>query len=431
MCSVTAAMNGLKRSISYTKEKRDSSSAFYSSTIENLNEIKALAEQLIQIVDEALAKAENFQDQELESSETQLIPIVEVEEVADINEVKASFEIPSTSRTYLKKLKSTVNALGKIDLKQYEFKPAKECIDLACQYFDVRFDKRNDPNHIHVFDQKCYINYLASFVLDYANHYIDNTIDEFKLMLYSWLDDVKLGLCKYTMPPDMSYLFFEMVNSDNVESCYSYEAYIVAQDIWKCLWDLGLSDCARFELKTQPNREFSWFNLSGLKVVNIVNSCKHLSFDNCLSYPTVFDLALAKYVDETNTDINPELLVEIESVFMKYCEFTLSSCYSIFQNYEVSKEPKLNIVFDDKKHNISEGTIAKALIFYLSSGKSSCEDLIQRLNDIKVLEQSIETKYKTFAAISEAIKEYDIESLDLLEVFIYYIDNYTEFIKSL
>ena len=117
-----------------------------------------------------------------------------------------------------------------------------DCACLCKVFFETRFDKNNDPNHIHKFNARKFKEYLISLVYTYCCKNADGELESFIEEFNLWKDKVIEGTHPYTLPFSVLQTFKNLETDD-----YKYDQSVL-QDvnlIWKYLWNFGFYEFSK------------------------------------------------------------------------------------------------------------------------------------------------------------------------------------------
>ena len=298
--SILSAQNSMERIVDMLEARTGSEVGTYSETEARLSRIRELGERIMLLANSALIRTDSYDPRYLQYSDISGDLDSFVQKVADIAASKAvavasasASAVVNFNGVELTPKESEVEIIPVAEQEHKELpekKPTKlstigafkrvttsTCIGaersasqhvkilgkLISEYFNIRFSTKSDPNRIHRFSSTELRNYLASIILNYSQSVEDDF--DFETYFHDWLNQVKLGEVRYTLPPKANSIFFTIAMPDRCVSPVSItrSVYERAVRLWKCLWRCGMCGFSMLEDSDVPlpTIEFDWFNL--------------------------------------------------------------------------------------------------------------------------------------------------------------------------
>lgn len=464
MASAQVALNGLQRCLSYTQAQRDSSSTFYSSSVESLKQIRELASQIMIASNEALSKVGleeplsivkdhpcdlvesdefiqkvseisskvasevanqvifqvlnqfnlvnqqnisiNHVDQYNQYSESlNLSEILEADCTDQENpgKIEEQTQISGNSiksSTFIHDFKQVLREVHTLSVEKFSSPEIKLVSDLVFDYFDVRFNKKYDPNQIHWFSRKRFRDYLASILISYSRSVVVGESFKFYTNFENWLEDIQKSPSKYTLPVNCSSVYFNILVKDasQVSEYLDIEVVQKFKEIWAELWELGyykfknLSDdwCL-------PDKSLSWIQSN---------------LECCAQNHDLFDDAVSLVINE--------LCDTWKS--LETCE-SFSICRAIAIRSNLSLQ---NLDYEDVV-KLPQDLIQKSLQLYVSdNGIESLDRLKMKLKSIQSIVNDADSKCDSLEEKYRYLSQFPPSDLELVEVLEHYAANIAE-----
>lgn len=407
MTTAQAALNSLRRSLKYAKDQLDSKNSLYSAGIKQFTEIKELADEISRIAAEMLAKSEVAVKDSISSYS-------ELCEATKAVSKKSNTQLSSNS--YAKNFKSIVSktSANAVKSKNSISEDIVKCAEICATYFTVRFDKRFDKNNIHRFKIAKLPDYLYSLIFAYSKALSEGELGEFLSNFDFWIDEVKQGSVKYSLPKDAAFIFFNKKADIN----YIFEF----QNIWNSLWELGYCEIAHLEFDTFKVDKFSPFKY--FTKSDAFYSCDKYSVEE-LDKSTVFNQVCAAVESELSITIQQDQRNEIEPLCYAWLELVNEPTYDLFRAIAISNTPELRVFNYSNNVKLKEGTLFKSLIFYiLKEGENGIQKVISSMDRIFKKLKYLDSICSDISSMYEIVKEEKPSDLDLIEVLTHYVENY-------
>ena len=279
MVTFQSALNGINRDIQYMVEQTESQTTKYHKTIDNIQEIKNLALQLIDKSDKFLVNYTqiniNYGIKEVNNSNVNQFIITDskqfletLKEYLHVDETNPKekhveicpaepIDIEPTTISIVEDEKHTespgytlikdFNAKFKevviqtANFKSYQDEATRECAKICGELFKERFDRTNDPNGIHKFKIENYRDYLISTILTYAIKTDSQEITDFRYEFDDWIERVKDGTMPYTLPKSIADVYFGCIDPKFESKSFKITKGAAGTfiTIWNNLWDLN------------------------------------------------------------------------------------------------------------------------------------------------------------------------------------------------
>ena len=404
MTTAKVALNGLQRSLKYAEEQLESQRSLYNPGVENFEEIRRLAQKIVDLTDEILQISEEMEKQEKVIEKEVVVKKKEVEIIDD--------EVP---QNFSKDFKQVLQNVASLPLTDFSSSKIKECADFCNEYFNVRFSKRYDILNLHKFNLKDFKNYLYSFLLTFADYYESSQFIEVVSSCYDWLEDVKSGNVKYTMPKIVSQTYFQVVKGGEYDSIdlKSFEL------IWDELWELGYEVFGQYN-----NSNFPEHIPQCLKHVKSLYSCDSITLESGLWNREVFEYALDSIEEETGIIVNAALRGEIKQVCYSWMDLSRESTYDLFRALAMKDNLSLNKLHYENEVKLSDGTLCKSLIFYIMQNEVQVDVIEKKIESIFKKIQFLDSSFSSISEKYENVKDSDVGELELVEVLQFYAQNY-------
>ena len=237
MTTPQVVINCLKRSLNYTEGKLDSSSTFYKKGVENLKQIRSLALKVAACADEILKQY----DEGLEDN-----TICIEEHVPSLNEKKAAGIIkPEVHKVaedvnplanIPKTYKSITRSVASMPIDDFCSESSYRLAQVLSMYFYLRFDSRNDPDHIHHFRRDNFKDYMMAWVVTYAHYEASGDVEAFFDEAERFCKRIRSKKERYTLPKMCIGNFF-LIRDQELE--LEAEIFDIVEDAWSDLWISG------------------------------------------------------------------------------------------------------------------------------------------------------------------------------------------------
>ena len=455
MASAQVALNGLQRCLSYTQAQRDSDSTFYSSSVESLKQIRELATQIMLASNEALAKvgldepldivkqnsgqsdeilqkaaeisgqvaAEvanqvvfavlnqfnnvnqqnisiNHVDQynqytEMISQEDSL-EIELCEDEIPVESGKISKKSPKSSKNsnFIRDFKKILKEVHALPVEKFSSPEIKAVSDLVFEYFDIRFNKKYDPNQIHWFSREKFRDYLVSILLGYSQSMINNTNFEFYDDFMNWLNDIKKIPSRYTLPFNCFTIYFNVINIEPSDIAFHLDKEVVTvfYNMWNELWSLGYYKFSSFTSDfSYPDAKLTWVHGNLESSIN----CSGIEEDSIASVINSLGESWKSLEEWESFEICRAIVIRNNSILKQL-------------NYE-------DVV------KIPQDLIQKSLLCYIEdNGIGSIDRLKMKLKSIRSIVENADSKYSSLEDKYQYLNQFPPSDLELVEV----LENY-------
>ena len=320
MATAQVALTGLTRCFSFIKDKHDSNSSFYASTVDKIKEIRDLSSQVALMANEALARVgQDVVDVQVPSRDelnvksdavlaeiadikAQLAKIVDspqnqIDEIrddktrrsvensknlekADDRQLNQSIELDKHSvqnivqedsgksaqlpkpviRHFIRDFKRVTNTLESIPEDRFSSPEICKLGRICSQYFQKRYTK----NSHCVFKVEDYRDYLLSFIVGYSRAYLENQTSEYLDECAEWVRSLEFKNIKYTLPKPVAFIYFNQFNEKTKKpQCYiSDDCMTITRSIWNEFWLLGYNQFEALNYDFLPDSDLSWADIA-------------------------------------------------------------------------------------------------------------------------------------------------------------------------
>lgn len=432
MATAQVALTGLTRCFSFIKDKHDSNSSFYSSTVDRIKEIRDLSSQVALLANEALARVgQDVVDVQVASrDELNVKSDAVLAEIADIkaqlakivdspqNKIEDSVnieqnEIPANSgselltksnqldkrvtqecsqcdevkskqlpkpviKHFIRDFKRVTNTLESIPEDRFSSPEVCRLGRICSQYFQKRYTK----NSHCVFKVEDYRNYLLSFIIGYSRAYLDDKTSEYLEECSNWIRSLEFKNSKYTLPKPVAFIYFNQFNEKTKKpQCYiSDDCMTVTQSIWNEFWLLGYNQFESLNYDFLPDSDLSWAEITTNTLSEVNDEIWHNGMQE------EFDMLVHQW----------KLIHKFKIHQYRCIDFHIEYQFETFE----FEQAVLSYV---KRH-----------------GVGSIKDLQTRLDNIFPILEHAEFELKDEQEKQDYINSYPAESLELLDV----IDEY-------
>lgn len=425
MIDRTSALASISRVENYLEQTLETQSRLYSRGAEDITSIKNSSLRIAAMCDELLQSS--FRDK-----------------VKDFS--NAPYKLSPSE--YVKEFKNILTFTAFDPFSTFSSKAVQQCATLCNAYFQVRFNKSYDVNNIHIFSYKSFRDYLICLIISFVEHLNNIEIENFELETRRWLEEVKQGSVKYTLPPSASSIFFKYVKAESIDSQPVMQEVIwkKVQTIWSELWDKGYYKLGELPADSDilPSKDLNWFSSKFIlsvpesfllvskqtsesfiksdltEVIELIHSCDDENFESTSNSAELFNNVVLKYEEETNStteDIRDDLYL----VWSEYINLTFDFLYEFNCQRIVEAFPELSMLYGSDLH-VSSGTIAKAFMFYCHNNIDKLHHLSRRVNLISNINSELLETSSTVEDIKNKLNDITLEESELVEV-------YTDFVK--
>lgn len=215
---------------------------------------------------------------------------------------------------------------------------ASKCADMVDKVFRARFDSKNDPDKLHRFDRRQFRNYLAALVIDFSLESYEGKLDAYLDHMCDWVEAVKCGSVRFTLPPSASKVFFTIAKPEKCTDPVEISDHIKerASRIWESLWHGGYFEFAMLGDEpdgVMPTHGFDWFDTDGVK-------------DAVSSLPNGFTMAYDSLRQATGKSLSPNDLSDIDALWGDYQKTTLRPDYLRCQRHLLDNNEVYRAVYD-------------------------------------------------------------------------------------
>lgn len=358
--SIATALNSMQRVTETLNSRKVSTSTVYSSNRERLKLIRQYAEDIMVAANDLLGRVGESDPRYYATA----CGIENLERVAELAASKvlekalgtgrhiengyaeiSKKEFPrseegrpeSPTRFFSRNFKRVLSRTAATMRESKDVEAAK-CADMVDKVFGARFDSKNDPDRIHRFDRRQFRNYLAALVLDFSMESCEGRADAYLEYVGDWVETVKGGSVRFTLPPSASRVFFTIAKPEKCTDPIEVPdaANELAHRIWESLWHGGYFEFALLGDEPDdsvPTHGFDWFDADAAH--DVVSSLTS---------------GLVSAYDELNPlfgrSLSPDDLSEVDSIWHDYQKTTLRPDYMRCQRHLLDSNPTYRAVYE-------------------------------------------------------------------------------------